>query len=839
MKRRLIALVLVLMLVAGVTLAGRSYFDFVSETIYAESTAHLTEIFHQANQTLYNLVSVNWSRMRMWEPFLKTAASEEDIIQYVSHAQEECNFTNFYFISRNGEYLTLSGKRGYLDLRSQLGDLILKGQPIVANSVVPDKPEIMVFAIPASKSSFQGFDYDAIAITYNNSDLVNALKISAFDGEASTFVALSDGRIVVDNASADMTGIHNFFAFLEDSKACSEEALDTLRWDFLSGNSGSMVFEKDGESYYLVYESANFQKWMVLGVVPTEVVNASMNRLQSVTVTVVSSIVIGVAAMFLMLILWQNRQKLKEKDNELLSRDELFSKLSNNVEDVFLMLDAKALRVDYVSSNIEKLLGISEHQVREEVHILEQLLRVKERTNVLDALSSIRPGTQMEWDREYIHQISGELRWFHVVAFCSDIQGEKKYILDLSDRTNDKKINQALQEAVHTAESANRAKSAFLSSMSHDIRTPMNAIVGFTNLAKANMDDPEKAAGYLDKIQSSSNHLLGLINDVLDMSRIESGKTTLNLTEEKITDIVRDLDTIIRSQAGAKNQTLTISTQGVIHDTVMVDKLRLNQVCMNLLSNAVKYTQPEGRIAFRVRERSASDNTAHYEIQVSDNGYGMTKEFLETIFDSFSREEDSRTSKIQGTGLGMTIAKNLVDLMGGTIHVESEKGVGSTFTVTLPLQICQAEEAALPCADANRATDDGQNTSVLSGKHILAAEDNELNAEILEALLEMAGAHCEIRENGRIALESFLESQPGQYDLILMDVQMPEMNGYQASSAIRKSNHPSAKTIPIIAMTANAFAEDIQNALDAGMNAHIPKPLDMAALEKAVKQLLE
>lgn len=831
MKKRLTALLLSLVLVAGLIWAGSAYFDFVSQTIYEESTAHLTEIFHQANQQLYNLVSVNWSRMRMWVPYLEKAESDEEVLAYVDQAREESNFTDFYFISRNGEYLTLTGNRGYLDLRDQLPNLILEKQPTVVNSVVPDQPEIMVFAIPAKQGSYRGFDYEAIAITYNNSDMVNALKISAFAGQASTYAVLPDGRIAVDNSSEAMDSVHNLFVLLEESKSLTDDQITALQQDFLSGNSGSLLFKINGVSNYLVYESANFQNWTVVGIVPADVVNSSMNELQTTTITVVSAITIAMAVMLLLLVILQNRQKLKQKDNALLARDELFSKLSVNVDDVFLMVDANDLRVEYVSPNIEKLVGISEQQVFDDIREIEHLIRTDESVHILDQLSTILPGEQREWDREYIHQKTGEELWFRVVVFCTDIQGEKKYILDLSDRTKDKKINQRLEDAFHTAENANRAKTTFLNNMSHDIRTPMNAIIGFTNIAMKHEPEPE-VRGCLEKIRESSDHLLTLINDVLDISRIESGKIKFAPIG---VDIVEVADTVLSIMYGfLSNRNITFHTHLAIPETryVLADAVRIREVLVNILGNAVKFTGDGGSITFTSDYLpGADDRHMIVRYRVTDTGVGMTKEFVKHIFDEFSQEESSARTYYKGSGLGMAISKRYVDLMGGNISVESEKGKGSTFTVELPLELTEADKV-------QKQASPGDSTD-LAGVKILMAEDNDLNAEIAMVQLEELGIHITRASDGKEALKIFASNQPGTFDIIFMDIMMPKMNGYEATKAIRTlQNRPDARTIPIIAMTANAFAEDVQASLDAGMNGHLSKPIVIDEVVKTIARNL-
>ncbi len=397
-----------------------------------------------------------------------------------------------------------------------------------------------------------------------------------------------------------------------------------------------------------------------------------------------------------------------------------------------------------------------------------------------------------------------------------------------------KKAKDITTEALQTAENANKAKTDFLSNMSHDIRTPMNAIIGMTSLIRHDAGNKAKVIEYADKIDISSQHLLGIINDVLDMSKIEAGKTVFKYTDFSILDFITELNTIFHSQIDEKNQTLTIIKENIRHEWVNGDQVHLMQIFSNLVSNAVKYTQEGGKIQFLVEEcETKSSVYAKYRFLVSDNGMGMSADFKDTIFDAFTRAESSMTNKIQGTGLGMAITKNLVEAMGGTIDVESELGQGSCFEVLIDLRI--AEDRFV--SSAEQAEKDEPAGNVLKGMRFLCAEDNELNAEILMELLKIEGAECTICENGKRVLEAFEQSAPGDYDMILMDVQMPVMNGYEATKAIRRSSHELAKTIPIIAMTANAFSEDIQHSLAAGMNAHVSKPVEMKVLEKTIRSI--
>lgn len=390
-------------------------------------------------------------------------------------------------------------------------------------------------------------------------------------------------------------------------------------------------------------------------------------------------------------------------------------------------------------------------------------------------------------------------------------------------------------QALQSAEGANKAKTAFLANMSHDIRTPMNAIIGLAALIEHDAGDENRVREYVSRIQVSSQALLGILNEVLDMNKIESGKTTLNVADFSVLDLARDAEAMFRPQTDAKGQAFEVVANGIDHAWLRGDSVRLMQIVTNLLSNAVKYTQPGGTILFVMEERPASSAAyAKLSLVVEDNGVGMDADFQDKIFDAFTREESTLTNKVQGTGLGMAITKSLVELMGGTINVTSEKGRGSRFEVLLDMKIAEVKGEVWPQRKDAGAEAAGAS---LEGIKFLCAEDNALNAEILSELLAVEGAQCTICENGKVLLDTFEKSKPGDFDMILMDIQMPVMNGYEAARAVRASSHECAASVPIIAMTANAFSEDIQASLAAGMNVHVSKPIDMGLLKKAVAGL--
>ena len=959
------AILLLVLLAVGLSVR---YISFVSQTIYQESTSHLEEVLHKSNNMLKEMVRKNVTYLHLYNGFLENTSDEDEIQAYIEQAQKNTGFANFYFLTYDGNYITVTGETGYLGLQTNLDEKLAHDEDVVVNTALPGKPQMLAFICPETQGSYRGFAYDAIAISYYNDAVLRLLDNSAFEGNASNYVIYPDGRVVIDNSVNRKETIYNFIAMLRDHSDLSEEQITELSNAFAQGSSGNLRVKLSDTSYYLVYEGTAVQNWTMVGLVPVSIVNANLDELWFRTAQIVAGIVAGLALLVILLIVRRSHTTLRRKNTEILYRDELFQKLSRNVDDVFLMVDVKTTKADYVSPNIERLLGIPWREVRQDARVLAALHPNGFPERDKNYLKGLLSGQQREWDFEFEHRETKERRWFHVIAIGSEVEGRAKYILVLSDRTADKQVNQALSNAVAAAETANRAKSTFLSNMSHDIRTPMNAIIGFTTLALSNINDTERVKDYLGKTLASSNHLLSLINDVLDMSRIESGKIHLEEVEVNLSDVLHDLKTIVSGQIFAKQLELYMDVMDVTDEDVYCDKTRLNQILLNLLSNAIKFTPAGGTVSVRVRQLAGKvHGCGQYEFRIKDNGIGMSPEFAKKIFEPFERERTSTVSRIQGTGLGMAITKNIVDMMGGIIEVQTAQGKGTEFTVCVPMRAQTEQRPVEKITELEGlkalVVDDDFNTCdsvtkmlvkvgmraewTLSGKeavlrarqsiemsdayhayiidwrlpdmngievtrrirslnddtpiiiltaydwsdieveakaagvtafcskpmfmsdlretlmsalgqkqtdaaqgllpeknadfkdrHILLVEDNELNREIAQEILREYGFRVDTAENGEVAVEKVSTAAPGSYDLVLMDVQMPIMDGYTATRKIRALDDPARATLPIIAMTANAFDEDRRNALESGMNGFLSKPIVIGDLVQELHKIL-
>ncbi len=894
---------------AAVVVLSLFYARFASRQIYRESVSRLEEVYGQVNAALRSTISKNWRLLRSWQPYIAAETDPAALADFLLEEGEAWHFTAFYFLAPDGSYVTGQGETG----RMALAGLDLSDTASEVQS--PDGRRLALFTVPAEPGTYRGFAYAAVGFAFPAEDMSGGLRVETFSDQSRCFVVLPGGQVLFSSHSGPDAPSNLLDDLRRRGSFSGMEPEDVAR-DWQRGERLTTMCRLEGRAHYLTYQPVGFSGWMLVSAAPADVVNAGMSRFSLVTLTVMA-LLFGILALGAVTAsVHTSRRRMWEQDREIRSREELFDLLTENTEDIFVLFSPQeGFHAQYVSPNLDRVLGMDPEEVRADARTIlfdgqEERFSSSPSQLTAEVLSSVPVGGMWTGERDVLHARTQELRRFKQLLHHCTLEDKDQFILMLSDRTQERQMYEALGEALHTAKAANEAKSNFLANMSHDIRTPMNAIVGFSVLLGRDAEHPEKVREYTRKISSSSQHLLNLINDILDMSKIESGKTSLNVSEFSLPQLVDDLYAMMLPQARAKSQRFALHTRGSLPELLLGDKLRLNQVLINLLSNAVKYTQPGGQISLTLQGLGAcAPGRARLRFIVADNGYGMSETFMQTIFDPFAREITDATREIQGTGLGMAITKNIVDLMGGSICVESELGKGTTFTLDLELAaadqarddgfwprhgitrllVADGEEAArrirrtagpqppllvLTSFDLDEARHAGQSMEIdlflpkpfflsrlqraaaqllepepgpqeapeqeeasLEGLRILAAEDNEINAEILVELLEMEGAACQVVPNGREAVSRFAASQPGEFDMIFMDVQMPVMDGYDATRAIRGSGHPLADVIPIIAMTANAFEEDVQTAFAAGMDAHTAKPIDMSRLRAVISRL--
>jgi len=809
--------------------------------------------------------------------------------------------------------------------------------------------------------------------SYDSSKISEAFSLSFYNDQGLAYVVNHKGDILL--RSVGMLGDHlydNIFDILaghNDEQAKIDDFIEALDHE----ETGSIIFSgSEGDFVYTYVPVENAEDWYLVSVVRESAITAEADAILQKSLMAVGLlfVVLTVCAAFILFI-WRTDRDIRAKDLEIAYQEQFFdifaTYLANNTDDIYMMINAADKQVEYISPNVERILGISAQNITADQKFFSGAVYASGEKFDLEDLYRLKPGMSLEtMSEEWTNPKTDELRFFRISVYCTLVQDERKVIVYISDRTRERAVQDTLAEALQIAQVANDAKSTFLSSVSHDIRTPMNAIIGFVELLREEADNPDHVRDYVQRIDAASQHLLGLINDVLDMNRIESGSATLTLSEVNLADIIDGINAIIRPQTRAKNQTFEIFSSSVVHEHLLADKLRIDQILINLLSNAVKYTPEGGYIKMQLDELAqVDDNYSRIRFTISDNGMGMSEEYLKMIFDPFTRENKEIIRQIQGSGLGMAITKSLVDMMGGTIRVQSSPGEGSVFTVELELYISRKEDdygfwnrygigrmivadddeevclnivkameetgvvvdyatdgekairmmrdarergapynlilldwkmpglnglqtarlirknypdripillfTAYDWAEIEKEAEEigvahfmpkpffmttfrevirqvmgghekvraGTDSMVVKGKRILVVDDIEENSLVLIKILSSLGADCDVACNGQEAVDKFVGALPGTYDLILMDVQMPVLDGYAATRAIRKSGHPSAETIPIIAMTANAFVDDIRAAIESGMNAHIAKPVQLEKLKDTIQEVFD
>ena len=965
MLKRVLYVLLLALVVFTACYFGYAYLNNADTLIFMESASHLEEIYSYLGKYISSTNNNSFDSMHLFmtqlEYTLDSGGDDQFVSDMVSAWKENLGFKEFYFISRNGELMSIDGKYKRFDLSSSLVDLMINGKDIMTDVSMPGSDGLTLYAIKCRKHKYRSFNYEAIAVTFSNDNILDLLSISAFDSKSDNYVINGEGRIIFNGSSFRNTEnrFYNVVNYLEDNSDLTNQKLLSLEKSWTEGSMITLSTKIESVPYYLVSVPLEQSGWILVGMVDAGVVNKNINQLQNLTMGLGFSVSALLLVILFSIVVTSYIKTKKRQQDEIMFRDSLFSDLSQNVNDVFVILEEKTDEVVYVTPNIDSVLGVKEEDVKKDIASIDGINGDR---LIAANLIELNKKDKISWTQEYLNNDSGETRYLEITAYHTEFGSLKRIVIVISDRSEERKLQNALSSSLEIAKNANAAKSNFLANMSHDIRTPMNAIVGYSTLLIKDADDKNKVIEIGKKITYSSQHLLSLINDVLDMSKIESGRTSLNSDKVDVSEVINNISEIVQVQTKSKKQSFEIKTKGNIPPYIYADKLRLTQILLNLLSNAVKYTEKNGTISLVVEGYGNNGQTCHFRFIVSDNGQGMSSEFVEKIFEPFSRETNSMTNKIQGTGLGMSITKSIIDLMGGTIDIQSELGKGSVFTVDLIFSVpldenddnffadheitrvlvgddeidvteniqsilsdagleCDAAIGGLESVDkATRAYEDNNSYDVIildwkmpdmdgvecvrrirkeigkdvpifvlssydvseiedeakkagvdlflpkpfflsnfqrvldtyyqnkanteeeennsndfSGVKILVAEDNEINAEIITELLDSIGIKCVIAEDGLEALRVFTEESPDEFDMIFMDIQMPIMDGYESARRIRASNNTRAKSIPIIAMTANAFEDDVKASMASGMNAHISKPIDFERLKSIIK----
>ncbi len=971
-----------------------------SQAVNRVSEFYLEELAGRRAQVVSEELKSNISYMENALAIMEESdlASQESLRHFLGRVKRLYGLDKIALVDENGivytEHSTTSGLSRYSFLSEEMTG------PVTSTANLYGARKQVVLAIPVEGISFQGSRVTASFIQINIDEMLSSLTLQASNNETYCNIYHRSGESLTNDKFGNMEPGSKLFSAVRDADNADGTDHQQLIRDFENGNPGQISFNYKGFQEDLCYVPVEGTNWMLAILIRDNVISEQISSISSGMMTRgIIQIIITVFAMLLVFHVLTNQSKKhsrilleqeKEDGNRIRAAYAQIEKEQAAMRNIQAAIGSGYWSMEFnekaeiISCNwsdtFRNMLGYhNEADFPNRLESWSDLLHAEDQDRVLrEYWDTVKDYTGVKtYDVEYRLQTKhAGWRWFHAagrlsrredgspttfVGLFMDIDDEKKMEERLEKQTID------LQDALAAAQHANRAKTTFLNNMSHDIRTPMNAIIGFTSLAATHIDNTEQVQDYLAKITTSSNHLLSLINDVLDMSRIESGKVKIEEKETSLPEIMHDLKTIVQADISSKQLEFFIDTADVVNEHVLCDKLRLNQVLLNLLSNAMKFTKPGGIVSVRILQKgNAAEGCASYDFQVKDTGIGMSKEFLEHVFEPFEREQTSTVSGIQGTGLGMAITKNIVDMMGGTISADSEVGKGSTFTVSLQFKTCSGsvrqevipelnglralvadddfntcssvtkmlstigmrpdwttsgKEAVLrtrlaeeqndsyaayiidwlmpdmngievvrrirgiigeetpiiiltaydwsdieeearnagvtgfcskpiflselrevlesPFASPDSEPDEQEENCSFEGKKILLVEDNELNQEIAVEILQEAGFVLDMADDGAVAVEKMKAAEPGQYDLILMDIQMPIMDGYEATGQIRKLENPNLARIPIIAMTANAFDEDRKAALDAGMNGHIAKPIDVPKLMEVLGEILK
>lgn len=806
--------------------------DDFSETVAMESAEHMNELTTQLADSIDRKFDDSLNALRSLALSMEHMRfdSNQELLDYLNGYKEQWDAVDVFVYTEDGGSFNQSGEHRPV---GEVMDFILSAKENgYAMSIL--KSDVSIVVPVEGDNTLEGKKIEAVSMCFSFQDILKNETLHSFSGEGRIYLAQANGAIISSNLPDTDSYVYNLYSRFEHTTYVSLGGkFSSLKEAVESNDSDTAIIYTDetrsGSDFLYVaishVELAD-DKWTLFYTVPSSQVNRNTSVFGEKIARVGMGVMLFFAVLLVFIIILQVRQYTKSMERTLDLREKMLDKLVANTDYAFALLRSGGLPPAYTSPNLKTFFGT------EMLTLVERegkpALSLDENPLLID-LEQIN--AQLSQRKEKADFTSGHIRYskgdetehyFILQLFFHSSPDETLCIVQ--DVTEEHAKETALRAATQTAQQASAEKSRFLANMSHDIRTPMNAII---NMAKFAQEEPDNAQEHIERIITSADHLKSLINDILDISRVESGMVVLNNVPADIRAETNGILAIIQPLCAAKKQTL-LTEIDVRHEQVEADVQKMNQIVLNLLNNACKFTPEGGVIRYTIREvESSQKDCGAYEFSVSDTGIGIDERFLDKLFEPFSRAEDERVAKTEGTGLGLPIVKNLVDLMGGAISVKSKPEEGSTFTVNVSFRLAEKTEAAEVVTD---------NVDV-SGLSILVADDDKVNQLIIGKLLDKFGVTGHFADDGQMTVNMFAAQPPGAYDAIFMDIMMPVMNGYAATQAIRELERPDAKDIPIIALSANVFPEDINKSLQAGMNEHLGKPADVAEIKKVLVRI--
>ncbi|MCR4901283.1 MAG: response regulator [Butyrivibrio sp.] len=821
-----------------------------SQVVFKDRAVQLGIVNDQIANAFERRIERNFDMLDSWKYILenKKDISQGEFRNFIHNEKDVWTFSDFYFINTKGSFTTPEGHTGKLGLsEEELETLSSHKGKVITRNINSDNLPVDVYITPCS-GQVNGFGYIAIGFSVDRNVIKKLLNQGEFSNFSYCYIVTATGDTVFSSISESEES-QNVLSYLENTQI-EGYTYEKVKNDIYSGKANLIKVIDGRNKYYINYERIGYSDFTLYTITDANLLDKTLDANKKVNSIIEAIILITSGLCVIFFINNRHRYKLRYKDKEIAYREWSFDLMLKNSGNIIGIIDDKTYKVDFISQNLLSVLGISVAEAKKDVkNLFKGVMNSGTKVNA-EEVKKLEIGKTITEKVQIRNIMNGEIHWFtlHVLHSSFD-ENTGKFVVFLIDETEGIIHEKQMDEMLEVARNANAVKSQFLANMSHVFRTPMNAIGGYITLLKNNKTDPDKVSEYTEKIDYAYKDMLGLVNDVLEMSKNESGETQLKLEEFNIADVIKKAIGNVEYTAKQNNITISAERKSLSKNYFIGDRQKLEEIIINLLVNAVRYTPKGGNVWVTVTGVSSKlEEYQDIRIDVTDTGIGIDEKNLKTLFDPFSEKINDSPERMKHKGMGIVITKNIVELMGGTISAVSKVGEGTTFTVLLKLRSLGKEEqenidptGEIITTAFEEKKDEKKKAEYkksIKGMRFLAVEDNEINAEIVIEMLKLKGAECEGAEDGEVAVRMYEEHPEQYYDLILMDLMMPNMDGYEATKAIRKIEKLRIKRVPILAMSANAYPDDIEKCYRAGMDGHMAKPLELEKMEKEILKVI-